>query len=106
MVPLILNIWNEEHWIKPELIEQPGLMQVIQTLHFENDPVNDPVKLTDRQNMILQMFHEDKTVSRERLCSKTGSYDASAKHEIAFMKRLGVLKRIVRDKNGYCLVMQ
>ena len=78
MVPLILNIWNEEHWIKPELIEQPGLMQVIQTLHFENDPVNDPVKLTDRQNMILQMFHEDKTLSRERL----GLYDASAKRDV------------------------
>ena len=26
--PLILNAWNEKHWIKPELQEQPELMQV------------------------------------------------------------------------------
>ena len=26
--PLILNAWNEKHWIKPELLEQPELMQV------------------------------------------------------------------------------
>ena len=64
--PLILNAWNEKHWIRPELVEQPELMQVKLTLYFENDPVNDPVndpinnpinnpiKLTDRQNMIYQ----------------------------------------------------
>ena len=46
--PLILNAWNEKHWIRPELVEQPELMQVKLTLYFENDPVNDPVKLTDR----------------------------------------------------------
>jgi|GEM_PF-6809616 len=38
--------------MKPELIEQPELMQVKLTLYFENDPINDPindpVKLTDR----------------------------------------------------------
>ena len=26
--PLILNAWNEKHWIKPELLEQPELMLV------------------------------------------------------------------------------
>ena len=47
----ILNAWNEKHWMKPELIEQPELMQVKLTLYFENapinDPVNDPIKLTE-----------------------------------------------------------
>ena len=46
--PLILNAWNEKHWIRPELVEQPELMQVKLTLYFENAPVNAPVKLTDR----------------------------------------------------------
>ena len=31
--------WNEKHWIKPEFLEQPELMQVKQTLYFDNDPV-------------------------------------------------------------------
>ena len=106
--PLILNAWNEKHWIRPELVEQPELMQVKLTLYFENDPVNDlvndPVKLTDRQNMILQMFDEDNTLSRERLCEKTSLSDGTIKREIAYLKSIGKLKRIGSDKTGYWLV--
>lgn len=102
--PLILNAWNEKHWIRPELVEQPELMQVKLTLYFENDPVNDPVKLTDRQNMILQMFDEDKTLSRERLCEKMGLSKATIKREIAYLKSIGKLKRMGSDKSGYWLV--
>ena len=106
--PLILNAWNEKHWIRPELVEQPELMQVKLTLYFENDPVNDPVndpiKLTDRQNMILQMFDEDKTLSRERLSEKTGLSDGTIKREIAYLKSIGKLKRIGSDKSGSWLV--
>ena len=103
--PLILNAWNEKHWIRPELVEQPELMQVKLTLYFENDPVNDPIndpiKLTDRQKMILQMFDEDKTLSRERLCEKTGLSDATIKREIAYLRRVGKLMRIGSKKTGY-----
>ena len=106
--PLILNAWNEKHWIKPELVEQPELMQVKLTLYFENDPVNDPIndpiKLTERQSMILQNFREDKTLTKERLCIRTGLSDATAKREIAYLKRIGVLKRIGSKKNGYWVV--
>ena len=86
------------------MVEQPELMQVKLTLYFENDPVNDPVKMTDRQNMILQMFDEDKTLSRERLCEKMGLSKATIKREIAYLKSIGKLKRIGSDKTGYWLV--
>lgn len=86
------------------MVEQPELMQVKLTLYFENDPVNDPVKLTERQNMILQMFDEDKTLSRERLCEKTSLSDGTIKREIAYLKSIGKLKRIGSDKTGYWLV--
>ena len=86
------------------MVEQTELMQVKLTLYFENDPVNDPVKLTDRQNMILQMFNEDKTLSRERLCEKTGLSDGTIKREIAYLKSIGKLKRIGSDKSGYWVV--
>ena len=93
--PLILNAWNEKHWIKPELLEQPELMQVKLTLHIQNkvasgslnDPINAPINLTERQKLILQMFSEEKNLSRERLCEKTGLSDATAKHEITFLKK-------------------
>lgn len=54
--PLILNAWNEKHWIKPELVEQPELMQVKLTLYLDNDPVNEDLKLTDRQRQIMGLF--------------------------------------------------
>ena len=40
---LILNAWNEKHWLKPELLEQPDLLQVKLTLHIQNEPVNEPI---------------------------------------------------------------
>ena len=111
---LILNAWNEKHWIKPELLEQPELMQVKLTLHIQNDvsysssndPINDPINLSERQKMILRMFSEEKNLSRERLCEKTGLSDATAKREIAFLKKTGYLERVGSFKSGYWKVYQ
>ena len=33
--PLILNAWNEKHWMKPELVEQPELISETDTLFRE-----------------------------------------------------------------------
>ena len=107
--PLILNAGNEKHWIKPELLEQPELMQVRLTLHIQNNvasgSLNDPINLTERQKMILQMFSEEKNLSRERLCEKTGLSDATAKREIAFLKKTGYLERVGSFKSGYWKVL-
>lgn len=107
--PLILNAWNEKHWIKPELQEQPELMQVKLTLHIQNDvsysSSNDPINLTERQKMILRMFSEEKNLSRERLCEKTGLSDATAKREIAFLKKAGYLERVGSLKTGHWIVV-
>ncbi len=107
--PLILNAWNEKHWLKPELQGQPELMQVKLTLHVQPDPINDPIngpingpiKLTERQDLILQMFAEDKSLSRERICEKTGLSDGTIKREIAFLKKSGYLERVGSLKTGY-----
>lgn len=36
-------------------------------------PVNGPVNLTERQELIMQMFAEDKSLSIGRLCEKNGT---------------------------------
>lgn len=51
--------------------------------------------------MILQMFAKEKGLSRKILCEKAGLSDATAKREIAFLKKAGFLKRIGSLKNGY-----
>lgn len=111
--PLILNAWNEKHWMKPELLEQTELMQVKLTLYVQNnvasgssnDPINDPINLTKRQKLILQTFSEEKSLSRERLCEKTGLSDATAKREIAFLKKAGYLERVGSLKTGHWIVV-
>ena len=115
--PLILNAWNEKHWMKPELLEQTELMQVKLTLYIQNnvasgssndpinDPLNDPINLTERQKLILQTFSEEKSLSRERLCEKTGLSDATAKREIAFLKKAGYLERVGSLKTGHWIVV-
>ena len=98
---------------KHGLQEQPELMQVKLTLHIQNnvasgssnDPINDPINLTERQKLILQMFSEEKSLSRERLCEKTGLSDATAKREIAFLKKAGYLKRVGSLKAGHWIVI-
>ena len=102
---------------KHGLQEQPELMQVKLTLHIQNnvasgslndpsnDPINDPINLTERQKMILRMFSEEKNLSRERLCKKTGLSDATAKREIAFLKKTGYLERGGSFKSGYWKVL-
>lgn len=111
--PLILNAWNEKHWMKPELLEQTELMQVKLTLYIQNnvasgssnDPINDPINLTERQKLILQTFSEEKSLSRERLCEKTGLSDVTAKREIAFLKKAGYLERVGSLKTGHWIVV-
>lgn len=43
--------------------------------------------------MILQNVRENKTLTKEGLCTKTGLSDSTAKREIAYLKWIGVLKR-------------
>ncbi len=96
-------------------------MQVKLTLHIQNnvasgslndpindpinDSINDPINLTERQKLILQMFLEEKNLSRERLCEKIGLSDATAKREIAFLKKTGYLERVGSFKSGYWKVL-
>ena len=70
-----------------------------------NDPINDPINLTERQKMILRMFLEEKNLSRERLCEKTGLSDATAKRETAFLKKTGYLERVGSLKTGHWIVV-
>ncbi len=52
-----------------------------------NDPINGPINLTERQELILQMFAEDKCLSKGRLCEKTGLPVATAICETAFLNK-------------------
>ena len=46
-----MSVWNEKHWIKPELIEQTELMQVKLVLHILNEGVPHAIPQSGTQDV-------------------------------------------------------
>ena len=101
--PLILNAWNEKHRMKPELLEQPELMQVKLTLHIHNEPVNEPVN--ERQQTILSIMKQNPSIIREYLANKLGISLATLKRELTSLRKEGYITRSGSDKNGQWIVV-
>ncbi len=102
--PLILNAWNEKHWIKPELLEQPELMQVKLTLHIQNEPVNEPVN--ERQRAILSAMKQFPSITRDELANKLDVSLATLKRELTSLRKRGYIARSGSDKNGQWLILR
>ena len=106
--PLILNAWNEKHWIRPELVEQPELMQVKLTLYFENDPVNgvkDGVKeLSEVQRVIVDEIRRNPSITTNEMAQKTGVKFRTLQRYISQLQTLGILVREGGRKDGYWVV--
>lgn len=116
--PLILSAWDEKHWLKPELIEQPELMQVKLVLTIENKNVvkdvgKDVVKgipqdilkeLSERQLVILEIIASDSTISAkaisEKMSEKESVDERTIQRDLAKIKKLGILRRKGGRKNG------
>mgnify|MGYP007031467785 CR=1 FL=1 len=60
------------HWFKPELLEQPDLLQVRLTLHVQNEPVNEPIN--KRQQAIISTMKQNPSMTRENLANSAHSY--------------------------------
>lgn len=110
--PLILNAWNEKHWIKPELLEQPELMQVKLTLHIQNEPVNEPVNkpvnepVNERQRAILSAMKQFPSITRDELANKLDVSLATLKRELTSLRKRGYIARSGSDKNGQWLILR
>ena len=111
--PLILNAWNEKHWLKPELIEQPELMQVKLVLHIENDKnvtkdvTKDVTKeISERQMIILGLIRENKNLTIPEMSLKTNVTERTIKRDIANLQELGIISREGGRKDGSWIIKQ
>ena len=122
--PLILNAWNEKHWIKPELVEQPELMQVKLTLYFDvntmfgsksdpkddlkddpkDDPKDDLKNLTKRQMEIINLIQEKSGITRKEIASLLNLSESTIKREIATLKEKAILTRAGGRHSGHWVV--
>ena len=107
--PLILSAWNEKHWLKPELIEQPELMQVKLVLHIENDKnvTKDVTKeISERQMIILDLIRENKNLTIPEMSLKTNVTERTIKRDIANLQELGIISREGGRKDGSWIIKQ
>ena len=113
--PLILSAWNENHWLKPELIEQRDLLQVKLVLAIEtkngtisgtiNDRINDRKELSERQLLILQLIEENDRINILQMTEKTKAADKTIRRELAALQELGILTREGARKNGRWVIV-
>ena len=105
--PLILNAWNEKHWLRPELLEQPELMQVKLTLHIQNEPINVKVAelvntahLTDRQRKIYEII-KNGTVNAQNLSAALDISLRTAKRDLYVLRDMNLIHYVGSDKTGH-----
>ena len=112
--PLILKAWDQNHWLKPELFEQPELMQVRLVLTIEpknvgKDGIKSGIKdgtkeLSERQLGILNLIKEDCTITTYDLTQKVGISQRTLMRELAFLQEVGILTRQGNRKNGKWMI--
>ena len=92
---------------KPNLQEQPELMQVKLTLHIQNEPINEPVNepVNERQQTILSIMKQNPSIIREDLANKLGISLATLKRELTSLRKKGYITRSGSDKNGQWIVV-
>lgn len=110
--PLILNAWNEKHWVKPELVEQPELMQVKLTLYIQSEPINEPINdslkvaVSSRQMRIISAIKSNPFMNREELAEETNLSIATLRREIGILRQEGYLSREGSNKNGQWIILK
>lgn len=129
--PLILNAWSEKHWLKPELFEQPELLQVKLVLHIvdlekealvtqnvtkdvtkddenvtKDDTKDDTKELSDRQEVMMLLIQKDDTITIKELSQKTNSSEVTIKRELAALQAKGILTREGGRKDGRWVIKQ
>lgn len=109
--PLILNAWNEKHWLKPELQEQLELMQVKLTLHIQNEPINKPTnsrQLTDRQRKIYEVIKNGNInvpinvpINVQYLSMVFNVSEKTIKRDLYILRDMNLIKYVGSNKTGH-----
>ena len=110
------NAWNEKHWIKPELVEQPELMQVKLTLYLEHEPTDEPKIepkdepkiepkiLTQRQVEIITLLEKNDSITLKGIEEKLNLSRSTVKREISLLKGMAILMREGGNYAGHWVV--
>ena len=117
--PLILNAWHERHWLKPQLIEQPELMQVkleLKIVNAEtsirsqmgqiNEQINEQIKLSDRQRTILALISDNPSITLPQLANELSMSESTIRRELDLLQKDSVISRQGSRKSGRWIVVK
>ncbi len=117
--PLILNAWHERHWLKPQLIEQPELMQVkleLKIVNAEtsirsqmgqiNEQINEQIKLSERQRTILALISDNPSITLPQLANELSMSESTIRRELDLLQKDSVISRQGSRKSGRWIVVK
>ena len=70
-----------------------------------NDPINDPIKLTEVERKIIELVKENNKITRAQLVNRLKINESIVKRNLNKLKEKGLLKRFGTNKNGYWTIL-
>ena len=84
-----------------------NVLGILPTIYPEaslNDPLNDPLKLTGREQKLLHFLHETPEMTRKQLAEELNCSDSTVKREIKILSEKGVISHIGSKKGGTWII--
>ena len=70
-----------------------------------DDPINDPINLSEREVKILDLIKEKSNLTRKDMAERLGCSESTVKRSLQEMVDRGVIKRIGSNKKGEWIVI-
>ena len=102
--PLILSAWNEKHWVKPELIEQPELLQVKLKLSIVNSdaPEKGSQKSSGKSSgKIIELISNNPDVTIPEIAEILQTTERNVQKHIKNLREKNIIRRVGPDKGGH-----
>ena len=71
-----------------------------------NDPINDPIKLNERELQIIELLREKSDLTRKEMAVRLDCSDSTVKRCLQSMVEKGVIKRIGSNKKGEWIILE
>ena len=70
-----------------------------------DDPINDPIKLNERERQILKLLRSERGITRARMAELLGCSDSTVKRDIQKLADRNIIRRIGSKKNGEWIIV-
>ena len=71
-----------------------------------DEPINDPIKLDDREQQIIELLREKSDLTRKEMAARLECSDSTVKRCLQSMVEKGVIKRIGSNKKGGWIILE